>query len=180
MSENMAPMVNLNIMTEDAELRKRYKEVVEKHNQKMSTGYPDAGFDIMTNKRIVMQPGESTLVGMGIKCIMNNFSVKGWSKEGDLLYHQQPLSFFIYLRSSIGAKTSLRLSNSVGIIDSGYRGEIMCALDNISKDKIEVIEPYSRIAQICSPSLKPIKVDFVDNVDLNTLRGAGGFGSTGS
>lgn len=174
------PVVNLNLLVEDEELKNRYISRIEKHNSMISESFPDAGFDIMNKERVVIQPGESASVKMGIKCHMNNFSISNWSQQGDLLYGNKPLSFYVYLRSSIGAKTSLRLSNSVGIIDSGYRGEIMCLLDNISNDKVQVIEPYSRIAQICAPNLTPIRVSLVDNLNLNTARGSGGFGSTGS
>ena len=174
------PIVNLNLFIEDEELKKRYVERVTKHNSLLADDYPDAGFDLMSNERVVLQPGESVALKTGIKCSMNSFSIANWSQKGDLLYGSKPMSFYVYLRSSIGSKTSLRLSNSVGVIDSGYRGEIICLLDNVSRDKVEVIEPYTRIVQICSPTLMPIRVSLVNTLDLDTTRGSGGLGSTGS
>lgn len=84
----------------------------------------------------------------------------------------------IYPRSSMGAKTPLRLSNSVGIIDSGYRGELGVLYDNISDHDYE-IKAGDRIAQLMvMPSYRfmPKVVDILADSD----RGEGGFGSTGA
>jgi dUTP pyrophosphatase len=99
----------------------------------------------------------------------------------------------MFPRSSL-SKTPLRLANSVGIIDSGYRGNLIGAFDVISHSVCEpqictneenrlvacdyVILPFQRLVQICSPGLEPIFVEWVERVDT-TLRGEGGFGSTG-
>jgi dUTP pyrophosphatase len=80
------------------------------------------------------------------------------------------------------------LSNSVGIIDAGYRGEIMAVVDNIdaaSNDTAVCLNrympPMSRMFQICSPTLEPFLVLIVDSEEKLGLteRGNGGFGSTG-
>ncbi len=85
-------------------------------------------------------------------------------------------SYYLYPRSSI-SKTPLRLSNSVGIIDAGYRGHIMAKVDNVS-DEPYIIKKGDRLFQICMPDLRaPIIV--VGSVEKNTERGSGGFGSTG-
>lgn len=84
----------------------------------------------------------------------------------------------IFPRSSIGAKTHLRLSNSVGIIDSGYRGELGVLYDNTS-DEVETFNAGDRIAQLLvmpSYRFKAVVVDSLEDSD----RGAGGFGSTGT
>ena len=84
----------------------------------------------------------------------------------------------IFPRSSIGAKTHLRLSNSVGIIDSGYRGELGVLYDNTS-DEVETLNAGDRIAQLLvmpSYRFKALVVDSLEDSD----RGAGGFGSTGT
>lgn len=81
-------------------------------------------------------------------------------------------------RSSMGAKTPLRLSNSIGLIDSGYRGEIMAMYDNIS-DEHYTIWSGDRIAQmLVMPSYRflPKVVDTLTDSD----RGEGGFGSSGT
>lgn len=81
-------------------------------------------------------------------------------------------------RSSIGAKTPLRLSNSIGLIDSGYRGELGVLYDNIDVNDI-TIHKGDRIAQLLvMPSYRfmPKVVDILEDSD----RGEGGFGSTGT
>jgi dUTP pyrophosphatase len=90
-----------------------------------------------------------------------------------------PLGFYLYPRSSTGSKTSLRLSNSVGIIDSGYRGELIGVFDSHNNETI--IGGETRLLQICSGDLTPFKVKMVYSMnDLHiTTRGIGGFGSTG-
>jgi dUTP pyrophosphatase len=84
--------------------------------------------------------------------------------------------YYLYPRSSI-SKTPLRLANSVGIIDNGYRGHLIAVVDNISQDDYTV-KRGERLFQLCHPSLKPFDVRIVEKVDMNTERGAGGFGST--
>tara|TARA_B100001750_G_C15432941_1_gene559284 strand:+ start:153 stop:626 length:474 start_codon:yes stop_codon:yes gene_type:complete len=87
-------------------------------------------------------------------------------------------SFYLYPRSSIG-KTPLRMSNSVGIIDSGYRGHLIGMVDNLS-DEDYVIEEGTRLFQICSPTLNnPIELNIVQELS-ETERGEGGIGSTGA
>ena len=89
------------------------------------------------------------------------------------------LSYYLYPRSSI-IKYPLRLSNSVGIIDSGYRGNIKACFDVKTTNKLIIVDKYTRLVQICSPTLKPLIVKLLDNLELNiTDRGNGGFGSTG-
>ena len=103
-----------------------------------------------------------------------------------------PCGFYLYPRSSI-SKTRMRLANSVGIIDSGYRGDIIAAVDSIGvfgsrdiwyiwKDTLSPIKKYDRYFQICSPNLSPFIVHIVETEEElgeQTARGAGGFGSTG-
>lgn len=80
-------------------------------------------------------------------------------------------------RSSLGLKTSLRQSNSVGLIDSDYRGEIHLVLDNISYKSSE-IEVGQRIAQGFIIPIPTVEFEEVDELS-KTDRGEGGFGSTG-
>ena len=85
--------------------------------------------------------------------------------------------FLIDPRSSIGLKSGLRLSNSLGVVDEDYRGEICVLYDNISDSDYE-IKAGDRIAQCWIQQVrrfKPIKVDELPA----TERGEGGFGSTG-
>lgn len=83
----------------------------------------------------------------------------------------------IFPRSSIGAKTQNRLSNSVGIIDSEYRGQLGVLYDNLSDSDYQ-IKAGDRVAQmLVMPSYK-FKADVVDILPASD-RGEGGFGSTG-
>ena len=86
------------------------------------------------------------------------------------------VSYYLYPRSSI-SKTPLRMANSTGIIDAGYRGNIMVAVDNIDNEPY-TIEKGTRLFQICGPTLEPITMDIVDELS-NSERGSNGFGSTG-
>lgn len=96
------------------------------------------------------------------------------------LYIALPDRWFAVIlpRSSIGAKTPLRLSNSAGIIDSDYRGQVGVLYDNIS-DSDYTIHAGDRIAQMLVMPVhqfKPVRVDTLPD----TERGDGGFGSTGT
>jgi len=98
----------------------------------------------------------------------------------------QNVSYYLYLRSSTATKTPLRLANSVGIIDAGYRGPIVAVLDHLGLNSCNepfVTEPFQRLVQLCPPNLSyPMCIRVVDTFeDLGgpTVRGAGGFGSTG-
>ena len=85
------------------------------------------------------------------------------------------VSFYLYPRSSI-SKTPLIMVNSVGIIDSGYRGNIIACVRNLSNENYD-IKRENKLFQICSPDLSPIKVVVVDSLD-ETDRGDKGFGSS--
>lgn len=80
-------------------------------------------------------------------------------------------------RSSTGAKTPLRLSNSVGLIDSGYRGELGVLYDNTS-DNDTFIKKGDRIAQLLVMPSYRFQAQVVDSLE-DSDRGEGGFGSTG-
>ena len=84
---------------------------------------------------------------------------------------------FILPRSSIGAKTPLRLSNSAGVIDSGYRGEVRALYDNISDEPYQ-IHKGDRIAQMLVMPSYRFKAKIVDSLE-DSDRGEAGFGSTG-
>jgi dUTP pyrophosphatase len=83
----------------------------------------------------------------------------------------------VFARSGLAAKESLRPANCVGVIDADYRGPLMVALHNDGATP-RVIEPRERIAQlVIAPFLK---ADFSESEELSeTVRGEGGFGSTG-
>jgi len=130
--------------------------------------YIDAGFDLFVPNLVTVDVGETKRVDMGVKCSMT--------------YNGVPCSYYMYPRSSTGAKTPLRLANSVGIIDSGYRGNLMAVFDNIKDGVVCDIGLGDRLVQICSGSLLcpvfPIIVNSVEELG-STERGEGGFGSSG-
>ena len=87
----------------------------------------------------------------------------------------------------------MRLANSVGIIDAGYRGDLIAAVDTIGlfgsndiwhiwKETLSPIKKYDRYFQVCAPDLSPFLVHIVETegeLGAPTTRGTGGFGSTG-
>lgn len=79
-------------------------------------------------------------------------------------------------RSSTGLKTAIRMANSCGIIDSDYRGEVMMIAEAVREDWH--IEAGERIAQMLIEKNEPVVLLEVDSLD-ETMRGTGGFGSTG-
>jgi dUTP pyrophosphatase len=163
--------LKLFVNSEDHELKEMYVKAAEKHNQKNNieiNPYPDAGFDLYAPANF-KDLNDSIKIDYKIKC-----SAVMESQETSF-----PTGYYIYPRSSI-SNTALRLANCVGIIDSGYRGNLMCAFD---VKKLTHVDKYTRLTQICAPNLCPIIVTIVDTLeDLGdtTLRGEGGFGSTGT
>ena len=84
---------------------------------------------------------------------------------------------FVHARSGLASKRGLAPANKVGVIDSDYRGEVMTALHNHSKES-QSIEPGERIAQMVIAPYITANFILSDELD-DTVRGAGGFGSTG-
>lgn len=84
----------------------------------------------------------------------------------------------VYARSGLSCRQGLAPANKVGVIDADYRGEIMVALHNHSKE-LRTVNSGDRIAQlVITPFLT---ANFIETNELNaTVRGARGFGSTGN
>lgn len=99
-------------------------------------------------------------------------------KTGIAIEIPEGLVGLIYARSGMACKKGLAPANKVGVIDSDYRGEIIVALYNHS-DSAVTVASGDRIAQLV---LTPyIKADFEEADELDdTVRGDGGFGSTGT
>jgi dUTP pyrophosphatase len=81
-------------------------------------------------------------------------------------------------RSSI-VNRGLRLANAVGVIDSDYRGEVLVKFDNKTEYEENWYQPGERIAQLVVVPIPTIELELVDELD-DTVRGAGGFGSSGA
>lgn len=125
----------------------------------------DSGLDLYCVDELTINPGETKQINFRIKCEAFNET------------NNNNIAYYLYPRSSIGMKTPLRMSNSVGIIDSNYRGNIMATVDNI-KNEPYTIRCGDRLFQLCSPLLEPITYSIVNSLS-NTERDEGGFGSTG-
>ncbi len=100
-----------------------------------------------------------------------------WIPTGLALEVPKGCAGLIYARSSLGVKRGLAPANKVGVIDSDYRGEIRVVLLNHGK-VAQTVEHGERIAQfVITPVLTPAYEEVEELSD--TVRGAGGFGSTG-
>ena len=84
----------------------------------------------------------------------------------------------IYARSGLATKKGLAPANKVGVVDADYRGEIMVALHNHSNEQ-KTIEPNERIAQLVITPYLTAQFEQANELS-DTVRGEGGFGSTGS
>jgi dUTPase len=165
MSQPIATLI-LYVPGTNAPLVDLYKVHIEKHNESIhSNYYPNSGFDIFVpNETIFNTPFETQYINMQVKAQMT--------------FNNAPSAYIMHPRSSI-SKTPLMLANSAGIIDCGYRGNLIGAFRTFSAPY--GVEKHTRLLQICHPTLCPIHVKLThDENDLSdTLRGSGGFGSTG-
>jgi len=133
----------------------------------------DAGVDLFFPEDIILPPHSlGTLVDFKIQTEM----VIDLDLPEDLNMETPNVSFILTPRSSI-YKTPLRQSNSIGVIDSGYRGNLMVPIDNHS-DEYYQIERGTRLFQVIEPGLRPIKIELVKTLS-GTKRGTSGLGSTG-
>jgi dUTP pyrophosphatase len=181
-SENGKPYYVLKIFIDtticNSNIIKKYKTKVDEMQASIErygscdssslNNYVDAGFDLFTPHGVnINSRSYSNCINLGIKCAMT--------------FNGVFTAFYLYPRSSTGAKTPLRLSNSVGIIDSGYRGHIMALFDNFSESNYNVTS-NDRLTQICGPNIMypicPVLVESVEELGI-TARGSGGLGSTG-
>jgi len=190
------PVLELKVLCTSPELKEKYKEHIDNHNNKLQNFYGDAGFDLLNPSTLQLQPGSlSNKYHLGVKFSLNHCSIQRDVPDdnGQLvnLLRVQPQGFMLVPRSSTGANTNMRLSNSLGIIDSGYRGELCALVDAVPAYSVDnddnslsryKLEEGKRNFQIVSFSGFPIHVNLVETeAELgNTERGEGGFGSTGN
>ena len=121
-----------------------------------------AGIDLAAflEESIVLEPGKSAIIPTGL-CLSIPENCVG----------------LIYIRSSLGVKHSITLSNSVGVIDSDYRGEILVSISNNS-DVPFTVNDRDRIAQLVITPYVRAEIAEAEQLD-ETERNAGRFGSTG-
>ena len=109
---------------------------------------------------VVIEPGKTVFVTTGIAMAVPS----GYAG-------------LIYARSSMGAKRGLAPANKVGVIDSDYRGEVMVALHNHGTE-VQTVCHGERVAQLLVTAVLAPAFEETDELD-ETVRGDGGFGSTG-
>ena len=121
------------------------------------------GFDISAclDESVVIAPGETRMVGSGIAIAL-----------------QPGYAAFIYARSGLGIKHGMIPANCVGVIDSDYRGEVIVGLKNTS-DEPFTVNDSDRIAQMVVSKCELPELSQCEDLD-DTVRGGGGFGSTGN
>jgi hypothetical protein len=179
-------------------LQSMYKNAINQHNNKLFTTAenPDSGFDLFATELEDYQSqdfpygvydGSVKKINFGIKCAAKLHRQPVGPYENIEQYRSVTnTGYYMYPRSSL-SKTELRLANSVGIIDSGYRGNLMGVFDKLPPNErysilaTSYVSRGDRVVQICAPALQPIYVIMVDSVEQlgTTTRGQGGFGSTG-
>lgn len=136
----------------------------------------------LNSKAILPTYGSLHAAGMDLYACMDEDIL---IKSGETVMIKTGLSFavpegygaFVYARSGIAFKHGIAPSNKVGVIDSDYRGEVMVALHNHSKEDY-IINKNERVAQVVIAPYLKVEFEEVDELD-ETERGQGGFGSTG-
>ena len=121
-----------------------------------------SGMDLVayTEKKITIKPGKISMIPTGIAvAIPKNYEIQ------------------IRPRSGLAAKKGISVLNTPGTVDSDYRGEIKIILINLSK-KSFVVKSGDRVAQMILCPIAKGKIKIVKNLP-GTVRGKGGFGSTG-
>jgi dUTP pyrophosphatase len=136
----------------------------QKYENHSSFHEGDSGLDLFSPEHVVIPPKQKRIINTQICCEAKNDSLN--------------VSFWMLPRSSVATKTPLIMANSVGLIDAGYRGNLMGVFYNTS-DKEFVIEKGSRLLQICGADLKPVTFELVESLS-STSRNIGGYGSTGN
>ncbi|MBW6468108.1 MAG: dUTP diphosphatase [Coriobacteriia bacterium] len=121
----------------------------------------DAGLDLFAAEPITLRPFERGLVPTGIAVAI---------PEG--------YAGFVQPRSGLALRTGLSLVNTPGLIDSHYRGEIKVIAINLDPETPITIERGDKIAQLVIQPVARVQLSEVESLD-ETVRGEGGFGSTG-
>ena len=120
-----------------------------------------AGADLYSIEAVTVEPHKTVLVHTGLA-----------------LEIPEGYAGLIFARSGLACKRGLAPANKVGVIDADYRGEIMVALHNHT-DRTQTVEGGERVAQLAIVPFLKAEFELCDELS-DTVRGAGGFGSTGT
>ena len=121
----------------------------------------DAGLDLRAAEGVTVKPGERAMVPTGVAVAI---------PDGH--------AGLVLPRSGLASKRGLTLANAPGLIDAGYRGEVICAVVNLDPHEAVEIAAGDRIAQLVIVGLPAVTPSFVAELPPSA-RGEGGFGSTG-
>ena len=121
----------------------------------------DAGMDLSACGRVELAPGERALVPTGLAVAI---------PDGYAGYVQP--------RSGLASRHGISIVNTPGLVDSGYRGELLVNLVNHDEEQPFVVEPGMRIAQLVILQVPPVELVEVEELPTSE-RGADGFGSSG-
>ena len=192
-------VLNVFVDSNDENLKHTYVNAANSHNNKVIhiQDHIDAGFDLFApgnqgeafnNYGLQIPffgPGRENINPVNKLDFMVSCSAQ-MITDGAKCFNT---GYYMYPRSSL-SKTRLRLANSVGIIDAGYRGHLTGMFDvvniDVNNNSNEEADfwgrKFDRYVQICAPGLVPILVQIVNTMEElggETARGGGGFGSTG-
>lgn len=121
----------------------------------------DAGFDLRSIEDVEVGPGERAMIGTGVAVAI---------PDGH--------AGLVLPRSGLASKHGLTLANAPGLIDSGYRGELICSVVNLDPHESVKIARGERIAQLVVVEMPEMRPGWVDELPPSS-RGESGFGSTG-
>lgn len=121
----------------------------------------DAGYDLHAVVDAEVAPRERAMIGTGLAVAIPD----GYAG-------------LVLPRSGLASRQGLTLANSPGLIDAGYRGELICAVVNLDPDRSVRISRGDRIAQLVIVPIPELEPGWTDELPLSA-RGQGGFGSTG-
>ncbi len=122
----------------------------------------DAGFDLRSATDVEVGPGERAMVPTGLAVAI---------PDGH--------AGLVLPRSGLASKHGLTLANAPGLIDAGYRGELICAVVNLDREHPVKIARGDRIAQLVIVAVPDLEPGWVDELPPSA-RGEGGFGSSGT
>ena len=122
----------------------------------------DAGFDLRSVEDVEVGPGERAMVRTGLAVAISD------GHAG-----------LVLPRSGLASEHGLTLANAPGLIDAGYRGELICSVVNLDREENVKIARGDRIAQLVIVAVPEVRPAWVDGLPPSS-RGEGGFGSTGT